>query len=257
MGQEGQRIEYAANGGQTTVPPTARADIPRVPWTPTPRPNPPLPDLTLRPRWGEEGWRIVVDFQHELRGVSPEMIDWFWANMEKAYFLWAPGDHKWFEWVKSPGEVGFVGSSHCAAEQTFPGGPVMWVRAPIGERKDMSWHPFTTSMQHVILEYTMDGKFASIHQWEAAPYGSVHRITTIGKGELPDAVKKLRIAGMEDAGAHHADYEEARWCEFLPQLYALWKDHPDPSQNVHCDLRVRQLPNGEWEYVAENRPPGR
>ncbi len=38
-------------------------------------------------------------------------------------------------------------------------------------------------------------------------------------------------------------------------LYELWKDHPDPSQSVPCDLRVRKTPDG-WAYLAENGPVG-
>ena len=191
----------------------------------------------------------MTDLQHELHGVSPEMIDWFWANMEKCYFLWAPGDHKWFEWVNPPSKVGFVGSSHRPAEQTYPGGPVLGPM--LIERKDMSWYPFTTALEHIIVEYMADGSNACIHQWEAADYGSKHRTSLIVKGDIPPAFKDLHPEGL---GTDHADYEEALWCEFLPKIYSLWKDHPDPWQNVHCDLRVKKLPNGEWAYVSENKP---
>jgi hypothetical protein len=241
--------DYYPNPGQTYVPPTSNINVPRAAWIPTPRPNPPLPPLEFRPQWKQEGWSILLDLQHELHGVTPQMIDWFWANMEKGYFLWAPGDHKWFEWIDPPCKVGFVGSSHIVTEQTYPGGPVMPLTGIPNERKDMSWHPFTSALGHVIVEYVGTGTKACIHQWESAHYGSVHRITLIKKGELLDVDEKLRTLGAE-----HGDYEEARWCEFLPQLYNLWKDHPDPSQNVRCDLRVKKLPNGEWAYVSENKP---
>lgn len=42
----------------------------------------------------EKKWIIKEQCQHFLPGVTPEMLDWFWANMEKGYYLWAPGSHK-------------------------------------------------------------------------------------------------------------------------------------------------------------------
>ena len=53
----------------------------------------------------------------------------------------------------------------------------------------------------------------------------------------------------------HALYESARFKEFLPQMYALWKNHPDPYQNVHFDLRVKQNPDGTWSHICDNLPP--
>ena len=45
----------------------------------------------------------------------------------------------------------------------------------------------------------------------------------------------------------------SRWPVFLPALYRLWEGHPDPSQNVACDLRVAEGPEGLY-YPAENGP---
>src|SRR5512136_299021 len=41
----------------------------------------------------------VADY--EIHNVTPNMIDWWWVNMEKAYMLWSP-DHKKFEWEVPP-----------------------------------------------------------------------------------------------------------------------------------------------------------
>ena len=41
-----------------------------------------------------EGW-IVVD--HIIPGVTEEMLDWWWVNMEKGYELWCPDEHKGFQ----------------------------------------------------------------------------------------------------------------------------------------------------------------
>ena len=52
----------------------------------------------------------------------------------------------------------------------------------------------------------------------------------------------------------HEDYEASQWPVFLPKLYDLWKDHPDPSQNVHCCLKVERTENGAFRYVCQNGP---
>ena len=52
---------------------------------------------------------LVVD--HILPGVTPEMIDWWWDNINSSerYKLWHPEDHKSFEWEVSP-EKGHIGA---------------------------------------------------------------------------------------------------------------------------------------------------
>ncbi|MFX1277541.1 MAG: DAPG hydrolase family protein, partial [Promethearchaeota archaeon] len=47
---------------------------------------------------------LVVD--HELKGVTPEMLDWWWHNIKNTerYKLWHPDHHISFEWEKLPEE---------------------------------------------------------------------------------------------------------------------------------------------------------
>ncbi|MBR0373164.1 MAG: hypothetical protein IJH91_01405 [Mogibacterium sp.] len=52
----------------------------------------------------------------------------------------------------------------------------------------------------------------------------------------------------------HEDYEASQWPVFLPKLYDLWKDHPDPSQSVPCNLEVAWGDDGRLCYVHENGP---
>ena len=37
-----------------------------------------------------------IDWKHE--GVTAEMIDWFWSNMEKGFILWHPEEHEPLVW---------------------------------------------------------------------------------------------------------------------------------------------------------------
>lgn len=58
---------------------------------------------------------LVID--HELPGVTPEMIDWWWDNIDslERYRDWHPRSHMAFEWV-SEGE-GHVGRTHKVTER--------------------------------------------------------------------------------------------------------------------------------------------
>ena len=86
-----------------------------------------------------EGW-IVVD--HIIPGVTAEMIDWWWVNMEKGYELWCPDEHKGFRWEVKPPLGGHIGAVQIATE-SIDYGPVMdlrieWVDPNLGtqEQKD-------------------------------------------------------------------------------------------------------------------------
>jgi len=41
-----------------------------------------------------KGKTIALVMDHELRGVTPEMIDWWWDNVDnESYKMWQPDDH--------------------------------------------------------------------------------------------------------------------------------------------------------------------
>ncbi len=91
-----QEISYTANAGQTYMPFQDNIQVKPLPFAPLSRPEPAIPELELSPMALEKKWIIKEQCQHFLPGVTPEMLDWFWANMEKGYYLWAPGSHKRF-----------------------------------------------------------------------------------------------------------------------------------------------------------------
>ena len=76
-------MEYIPNGGQTWLPVLENTRVPTLPYTPLPRPEPPLPELALNQAARERGWVLTAQHQHFLPGVTAEMLDWWWANMEK------------------------------------------------------------------------------------------------------------------------------------------------------------------------------
>ncbi len=63
------------------------------------------------------GKTVALVVEHRLRGVTPEMIDWWWDNIDNdSYRLWHPRDHIAFEWQVPPTETGHVGAIHMACE---------------------------------------------------------------------------------------------------------------------------------------------
>ena len=111
--------KYVATGGQSSRP-FGQFKVPYPKWKPLKRPEEvgitDLPDIDLNPEYKEKGWAICIEGDHFLPGVTAKMIDWFWCNMEKGYYLWAPGSHKRFQWMQEPWEYGFTNSKHTSLE---------------------------------------------------------------------------------------------------------------------------------------------
>ena len=169
-------------------------------------------------------------------------------------------------WVREPWKHGFLGSVHMISEAVGQGAPVFGGSGVQINRLDMSWFPFTQALEHVICEgiFNNKGEFvdATIHMWQAAPGGCVHIDAAVANPNItePPAFILEMLATDPEAvpvppsATDHGEYEASRWPVFLPKLYELWKDHPDPTQSVPCDLRVAQAGPETWDYIAENRP---
>ena len=115
---------YVASAGQTHIPFQENEGVPFVPFERPAKPEPPLAPLELTQEAIDKGYDLPSQRHHFLPGLTSEMLDWFWANMEKGYYLWAPGSHKRFNWLKTPYEYGFEDSVHIIAETTDPALPV-------------------------------------------------------------------------------------------------------------------------------------
>lgn len=264
--QEGEShmTDYKANAGQTFLPVQDNTDIDTLPYEPLPRPEPAFPPLSLNPMAREKKWVLQSQNQHFLPGVSAAMLDWFWANMEKGYYLWAPGSHKRFSWVKSPWQYGFIHSVHKIAESVGKGNPVFGGEGVEIHRLDLSYFPFTYALDHVLVEGVFNDRQEfvdmTVHMWQDCE-GGCHHITaavastTVSKP--PSFVKEIlqkdpHAKLVPPSTTDHAEYEASRWPQFLPALYRLWEGHPDPSQNVPCNLTVKKTGDYEWQYRFEN-----
>lgn len=257
-----QNINYIPNAGQTYMPFQDNTNVSTLEFKALEKPQPLMCSLELKDEFVEKGFIGTEECQHFIPGVTAEMLDWFWANMEKCYYLWAPGAHKRFSWVKSPVEYGFLNSAHMISEAMVPGKPVFGGNGVVINRFDLSWFPFTTALEHVIVEGILNDKNEivdiNIHMWENVEGGIIHVTSAAVNTRLsePPAFIKESLDSMptNEDRAIHAEYEAAMWPVFLPKMYDLWINHPDLSQNVQCDLRVKKTESGTLEYLCENGP---
>lgn len=259
-------LNYTANAGQTYMPFQENTRVKTLPYTPLAKPEPEIPALELNETALQKGWVLQSQTQHFLPGVTVEMLDWFWVNMEKCYFLWAPGSHKRFNWVREPWRFGFERSAHMISESVGEGYAVFGGNGIEIQRLGLDYFPFTAALSHVIVEGVFNdlGEFIdmTVHMWDSCEGGCRHITAAVASttaSEPPRFVKEMLAdnPGVElvaPSSTDHAEYEASRWPQFLPQMYRLWEGHPDPTQNVQCNLEVEQTGPSAWKYKHENGP---
>lgn len=257
---------YLSNAGQTYMPFQKNIHVKTVEYTPLAKPEPAIAELKLNEEAIEKGWIIQSQEQHMVPGVTSEMMDWFWANMEKCYYLWAPGSHKRFNWVKEPWRVGFINSIHMISESVGENCPVFGGNGIEIHRLGLDYFPFTNALEHVIVEGTFNdlGEFvdSTIHMWDDYEGGCRHitaAVMNTKAQEPPHFVKEMlaenpNVKIVPPSATNHGEYEASMWPRFLPQLYSLWENHPDPTQSVKCNLSVRRTAEGKLEYIHDNGP---
>lgn len=250
--------KYIANTGQREYP-LHTTTYERLPHQKPDSPEEASPTLELLPEWKD--WVVTSDAEYVLPGVFPVELDWFWANIEKGYLLWAPGDHKWCNWDVPPNQVGWVGSIASGGGQFYPGGPVDDEDGGKCEHMDMDHYPFTTCYEHAYVEQSEVpvpnsdevAHFICIFQYKAISNGTLYRSTMLVEAKYVEALATLMGGNEKDDKnaaplGGHIYYEISRFSEFLPELYKLWKNHPDPAVNVPNDLRVMKCADGKWAY---------
>ena len=151
---------------------------------------------------------LVVD--HELKGVTPEMIDWWWDNINNSerYKLWHPDDHISFKWERSP-ENGHVGAIQSVIEI---------VKVPTLLR--IRWEapnsiPIKATYNHVLAGSVLDSNDNPLswilHEYESIENGTRLRTTF----RLPAKVPKWFIRALRK----HNIGEIGEFPNFLPALY--------------------------------------
>jgi DAPG hydrolase PhiG domain len=167
-----------------------------------------ITEFTSRISHGETRDLVI---EHELPGVTPEMIDWWWDHIDnlERYRDWHPRSHMSFEWVQE-GE-GHVGRIHKVTERIglFPSTlRVRW------EEPDSVTIPRVYEHVNVGSILNKEGEPISwaMHQYESMPGGtrmrSTFRLPAKTPGWFRKALKKHNIEEMW------------QFPLFLPALYA-------------------------------------
>ncbi|TDA33132.1 MAG: phloretin hydrolase [Hadesarchaea archaeon] len=151
---------------------------------------------------------VVVD--HDLEGVTPEMIDWWWYNLDpERYKLWHPKDHKSFRWEAHP-RFGHEQAIHVAEEDI--GEATMTLRIRWEDPKKV---PIPITMPHAIAASIIgeDGEPMAwlVHQYERTPKGTRMRSTF----RLPPIVPEEFAKNLYK----HCREEMGNLPRFLPELY--------------------------------------
>ena len=169
----------------------------------------------------------------EIHNVTPDMLDWWWVNMEKGYMLWSL-DHKKFEWEVPP-----TNNTPIGAIQYHEQGP-----GPIRKMRTLYVDPNTLPQSvkdYIIYEHVLvlgglrpDNTihFYGTEQYEATSYGTSYRTTGHPQEDMPPHPLAL---------TKHIQGEVARWSEFLPELYKMWQFVKDPTINRQCCCKVRKV----------------
>jgi succinate dehydrogenase / fumarate reductase flavoprotein subunit len=188
----------------------------------------PLDRYKIRPGPAAPVPDAVVEHE-ELVGVTPEMIDWWWVNMEKGYPLWEPNAHKSFVWEVPPPEGGYLGAIQIAEEKMGPL-PPMKIRI---RWDDPDTCPIPRTYEHAIVAsgINAEGEVQAmiLHEYEKSPRGSRMRSTMRFLGPVPP--------GLPEIWRMHDRAEVSTFPGFLPDLYRLWQAVRDPAINRQCSLK--------------------
>jgi len=180
----------------------------------------------------------------ELKNVTPDMIDWFWSNMEKGYILWHPAQHSDLIWAVKPNDK-FIGAIHVAPQKWSDGTPFAPhirfddVASLAPEVGDVIVYEHAVAVAAIALfekDFKPDNPIIAyrIHQWEKTDFGVRGRSSAIPVTEDP-------LEGKErgQVWAKHAGEECGNWGVFLPGLYNLYDVVKErPEVNPFHSLRV-------------------
>jgi succinate dehydrogenase / fumarate reductase flavoprotein subunit len=170
----------------------------------------------------------------ELVGVTPEMIDWWWVNMEKGYPLREPNDHKSFVWEVLPPVGGYLGAIQIA-EEKMGSMPPMKIRIRWDDPDNC---PIPRTYKHAIVAsgINAEGEVQAmiLHEYEKSPRGTKMRSTMRFLNPVPP--------NLPEIWKMHDRSEVAKFPSFLPDLHRLWQAVKDPTINRQCSLKTRKSP---------------
>jgi len=199
-----------------------------------------------------EGWMVV---DHIIPGVTAEMLDWWWVNMEKGYELWCPDEHKGFKWEVKPPLGGHIGAVQIATE-SIDYSPVMdirieWVDPNLGTKEQKDFWKYEHLLTAAGPTDPQSGSQPSVvlsHQWEPIPGGCkmrscMHALPGGPPGGHPPGPVPPHPSGKKPTGGGwpaHNIAEVSTFKAFLPALWGIWQAVSDPSINRQCSLKIKK-----------------
>ncbi|MDL2295076.1 hypothetical protein LJC60_10775 [Ruminococcaceae bacterium OttesenSCG-928-D13] len=181
-----------------------------------------------------------------LDGVTADMLNWFWSNMEKGDNLWHPDQHHDFSWMPgySVKEIGVLGSIHIAP-QTWNDGRDLNIHIRC-ERIEDTPEDLRACIKYdhayIAAGISMTGENVKpddpsqgyrLHQWQKSDNGVVGMSTG------------MTVEGNDtESGliwAEHAVEEVGNWEVFLPDLHRLYKVITRKDINPYYSLRLEGL----------------
>lgn len=195
-------------------------------------------------RWPFISWK--------LKGVTAEMLDWWFCNLEKGFFLWHPKDHKDFKWIRKPVSNRVIGAIH-VAPQTWGNKEI----TPYIRWENVSDLPNDLKgllrYDHVLVaacislseaDFREDNQPISyrIHQWEPTEFGV--RGTSFAISLEPEPLEAVK------AWVKHAKEEMTNLEHFLPSLFKMWQVVKDPNINPFFCFRI-ELKGGKIRYAYQ------
>lgn len=204
--------------------------------------------------WQDNNGWTHIDWQ--IAGITANMIDWHWSNLEKTYNLWHPSQHKQFIWVIPPTPERFIGAIH-SAPQTRADGSYKIPKLRYDDIADLKencrhliQHDHCVLVSCITLgdaEVPNDCPAESyrIHQWRSTDDGVTGMSSAISfRGESKEEELQKGLLWEK-----HAAEEIETWGDFLHDLYRLWQPVKDPQFNRYHSLKIEK--NGEgFRYAA-------
>ena len=185
----------------------------------------------------------------ELNGVTAHMLDWFWANMEKGFYLWHPIEHHEFYWAVPPEEDNIVGSVH-VAPQTWGDGqriePHIRIEDLATLRKEI--------LDIIVYDHAVVVGAISLTKKDYKPENPViayrvhqYESSDLGVRGMSSCVNETLEKGM--VWSKHASEEVGYWGDFLPQMYQLYRVIDNPKVCPFMSLKVERT-GDTVRYVA-------
>lgn len=153
-------------------------------------------------------WEVIAN--HEISGVTPEMIDWWWDHIDttERYKLWHPTDHVSFEWLIAPATNGHIGAIH-RIQEFLNGTPEVPATIEIRWEDTMEAN---AEYDHVLLAtFWGDAQGSLMHEYQATPSGTRMRSHIHLAQEAPEEIA--------EAVYEHLKQEMQNFTVFLPELY--------------------------------------